>query len=183
MKTFILIIVTLLIANVGCARVQVQAPKEPIKVDISMRLDVYQHVEKDIDAIENLVTGAPEKPQSRFFNPFVTYAHAADLSPEVETAALRRRDRRPELVSWQSQGVVGENRNGLLEIRDAAQANDSLNALILAENSDRMIIYTNVAENNGTSVSDVQKVYALRLQGDAPGGTPVQAPDGTWTIK
>jgi len=33
--------------TVGCAKVQVQAPKEPIKVDISMRLDVYQHVEKD----------------------------------------------------------------------------------------------------------------------------------------
>ena len=41
----------------GCASVQVNAPKEPIKMDISMRLDVYQHVVKDIDDIESIVAG------------------------------------------------------------------------------------------------------------------------------
>ncbi|MDD5729736.1 MAG: hypothetical protein PHN57_01210, partial [Candidatus Omnitrophica bacterium] len=45
----------------GCARVRVEAPKEPIKVDISMRLDIYQHVTKDINDIENIVTGSEGK--------------------------------------------------------------------------------------------------------------------------
>ncbi len=35
----------------GCARVSMVAPKEAIKLDVAMRLDVYQHVVKDIDSI------------------------------------------------------------------------------------------------------------------------------------
>ena len=46
---------------VGCAKVRVEAPKEAFKVDISMRLDIYQHVGKDIDSIENIVSGAAQK--------------------------------------------------------------------------------------------------------------------------
>jgi hypothetical protein len=95
MKIFILMFVGLM-AWVGCARVQVRAPKDPIKLDISMRLDVYQHVEKDIDAIENIVSGSGDQ---GFLDVFVKEAYAADeLSPEVEQAALRRRDRRAGLT-------------------------------------------------------------------------------------
>ena len=43
MKTAALLILAIII-SLGCAKVQVQAPKEPIKVDISMRLDIYQHI-------------------------------------------------------------------------------------------------------------------------------------------
>ncbi len=50
----------------------------------------------------------------------------------------------------------------------------SVEELIKAENSDRMIIYEAVAKKNGTSVEDVQKLYATRLQNDAPSGTPVE---------
>ncbi len=173
------------IAILGCAKVQVQAPKDPIKVDISMRLDVYQHVEKDINDIESIVTGAP-KPQSKIdakIFSFVTDAYAAEgLSPEIEAAALRRRDRRPELVSWQQQGVLGENRSGLVEIRVPQQAG-AVQGLVQAENSDRMQIYQGVAQQNGTSVEEVQKLYAKRLQGDAPSGTPVETDGGQWQIK
>ena len=186
MKMLIVLSVSLL-AALGCAKVQVEAPKEPIKVDISMRLDVYQHVEKDIDAIEGIVSGAPEKPQSKLQNALFAFlvrdAHAGDLSPEVEQAALRRRDRKDALVSWQSQGVIGENNAGLVEVRDASRADASVGTLVSAENSDRMVIYQGVAEKNGTTVTDVQKIYAQRLQEDAPAGTPVQADDGSWTTK
>jgi uncharacterized protein YdbL (DUF1318 family) len=187
MKTFMCVL-AVLVMSIGCARVQVQAPKEPIKVDISMRLDVYQHVEKDIDAIENLVTGAPEKPQSKatqnMFGFFITDAYAQEgLSPEIEAAAIRRRNRRSELVSWEQQGVVGENKSGLVEMRMPEKANASVNTLIQSENNDRMIIYQGVAAQNGTSVAEVQALYAKRLQGDAPGGTPIQVEDGTWQTK
>ena len=160
-----------LILIAGCARVQVSAPKEPIKVDISMRLDVYQHVAKDIDDIESLVTGTPDKPQSRLdqqlFGFFTTDAYAeGGLSPEVEQAALRRRSRLSELNAWQRKGIVGENKSGLVEIRNSDQADSSVKALISLENSDRMVIYKSLAEKNGTSVTEVQKLYAKRLQGE-----------------
>ena len=192
MKILILVLAGLVVST-GCARVQVQAPNEPIKLDISMRLDVYQHVEQDIDAIENIVSGSSGEPQSKvyqnIFDFFVTDAYAVEgLSPEVEQAALRRKGRLSELAFQQSQGIVGENKSGLVEIRISDKADAAVQALVQKENSDRMVIYQGVARKNGTAVTEVQKLYAKRLQGDAPGGTPVEVWDdasGTsrWKIK
>ena len=47
---------------VGCAHIKMEAPKEPIKLDVSMRLDVYQHVENDINQIENTINAPPKNP-------------------------------------------------------------------------------------------------------------------------
>jgi hypothetical protein len=101
MKAIGLVILAIVVI-LGCARVRVEAPKEPIKVDITMRLDVYQHVVKDINNIEDLVSGAssaqtPADKQSRSFF-FAAAAYAQEgLSPDVEQAALRRKDRRQQL--------------------------------------------------------------------------------------
>lgn len=179
MKT-IFILILCVIFSLGCARVKVGGSKEPIKVDISMRLDIYQHVAKDIDDIENIVSGQEAKPVKKdtqgSLNLFIAtcFAQESALSPEVEQAALRRKDRRPELIAWQEKGVVGENSSGLLEIMARAKADTSLEALVKAENKDRKIIYEAVAEKNGTSVEEVQKLYAKRLQNDAPGSTPIE---------
>lgn len=160
----------------GCARVEVQAPKEPIKMDISMRLDVYQHVVKDIDEIENIVAGNPAQHALASF--LVQTAYAADLDPAVEAAALRRRDRKAQVEAWLSQGAVGEDNRGLLAVRGTADAQ-----AVAAENADRSLIYEALAKKNGTSVPEIQKVYAERLRNDAPSGAPVQTPDGAWTVK
>lgn len=194
MKTVLLLVLGLII-SFGCARVRVEAPKEPIKVDISMRLDIYQHIEKDIDQIENIVSGSQGKKQAESKNKqslldsFVTNAYAQEgLSPEIEEAALRRKDRRSELVSWQEKGVVAENKSGLVEIKMPENADAGLKELVGAENKDRMIIYQSVAKKNNTSVEEVEKIYAKRLQEDAPSGTPVEVLNETtgnyeWKIK
>jgi uncharacterized protein YdbL (DUF1318 family) len=190
MKTYIILIAGVIL-SLGCARVRVEAPKEPIKVDISMRLDIYQHVQKDIDVIESIVSGSKEKPKagnSSSLNYFIATAYAQEaLAPEVEEAALRRKDRRSELISWEEKGAVGENMSGLVEIRNPAGATDALGQLVKSENEDRMIIYQAVAEKNGTSVEEVQKLYAKRLQEDAPSGTPIEAVNASgdyeWKIK
>ncbi len=169
----------------GCATVKVQAPKEPIKVDITMRLDVYQHVQKDINSIEDMVTGtdkaqkAPE-PQS-FLCGFIGTAYAQGLSTEVEQAALRRKDRRGELLALEQAGTVGETFLGLVAIKGSADA--GAEKIVRDENNDRMIIYNEIAAKNGTSVTDVQKLYAERIQKDAPPGTPIEAGSGNWRIK
>jgi len=188
-----LILIACVILSLGCARVRVEAPKEAIKVDISMRLDIYQHVQKDINAIENIVSGSKEAPKSSdnhsLLDYFISNAYAQEgLSPEVEQAALRRKDRRTELVSWEAKGFVGENKSGLVEVRNSGGATAALEQLVKAENEDRMIIYRAVADKNGTSVDDVQKLYAKRLQSDAPVGTPAEvlnAASGNfeWVIK
>ena len=181
----------LLAVGLGCARVSVQAPKEPIKVDISMRLDIYQHIAKDIDDIENMVSGgeAPsggdskgKGPQSSL-NLFLTDAYADDgLEPKVEAAVMRRKDRRGNIASLQAEGIFGENKLGLLEVRRGYKEVWKLTSPIEEENRDRMIIYEAIAKKNGSSVGEVQKIYAKRLQADAPAGTPIETDQG-WTIK
>jgi uncharacterized protein YdbL (DUF1318 family) len=165
------------VLSLGCARLRVEAPKEPIKVDITMRLDVYQHIIKDIDAIEDIVSGEGReraRPQS-LLDSFVGYCYAEEgLNPEIEQAALRRKERYAQLSSLQQKGVVGENRNGLVEIRTPGQSSPQVDELIKLENNDRMIIYRLIAEKNRVSVEEIQKVYAKRLQNDAPPATPVE---------
>ena len=168
-----------LILSLGCARVMVQTPKEPIKVDISMRLDIYQHIEKDIDEIESIVSGSKGKIKSddeqSWLEYFISSAYAQEgLSPEVEQAALRRGQRYSALMSGREKGIIGENRLGLLEIRDPQGADSSLKQLVNDENSDRMIIYQEVAGKNQVSVEEIQRIYAERLQNDAPSGTPIE---------
>ncbi len=182
-----LILVLGAIISLGCARVRVEAPEKPIKVDISMRLDIYQHIEKDIDAIEGIVSGSADKAKSEkgnqsWLSTILPSAYAQELSPEVEQAAYRRKDRRDQLLSLEGKGIVGENNLGLTVIRNASLADASVQGMVNSENNDRMVIYQNVAKKNSSSVEEVQKLYAKRLQADAPAGTPVETIDG-WMIK
>jgi uncharacterized protein YdbL (DUF1318 family) len=173
------------LAIVGCARVSVEAPKEPIKLDVTMRLDIYQHIERDIDAIENMVSGTPG-PQSWLDDILVKPAYAQEgLSPEVEEAALRRKERHPLVMGMEAKGLLGENAKGLVEVVGAGGVEAT--ELAKAENEDRMIIYRGIAAKNGTSTESVQTLYAQRLQSDAPSGTLIQVPDKagnlTWINK
>ncbi len=177
MKKIVLVCV-FVAASLGCARVRVEAPKEAIKLDITMRLDVYQHVQKDIDAIEGIVSGSPKAdklPQKQtFLNTFVRNAYAQEeaLSPEVQQAALQRKDRLGALSAWEAKGVIGENRLGLVDIRKPGS--DAAQSLAREENSDRMVIYSALANKNNVSTIEIQEVYAKRLQENAPLGTPME---------
>jgi len=193
MSKNILIVMLGVVFCLGCARVRVEGSKEPIKVDISMRLDVYQHVQKDINAIEDIVSGSgnnttPADKQS-MLDYFVSSAYAQEeLDPQVEQAALRRKARREEIASWQQKRVLGEDKAGLLQIRVPEASNAALEQLVAAENADRMTIYNALAKKNQTSVQSIQELYAERLQRDAPAGTPIEvvnAASGTyeWMLK
>ena len=178
----------------GCARVRLEAPKESIKVDISMRLDIYQHVQQDIDAIENIVSGGEKKAESKgnsqsWRGNFLKLAYAQEpLSPEIEEAALRRKGRLPQLAAWQEKGVLGENRFGLIEIRQSPVMDSTPQELVKTENKDRMIIYQSLAQKNKTTVEEIQKLYVSYLHQNAPVGTPIEVlnePAGKyeWKIK
>ncbi len=164
----------------GCAHVQVEAPKDPIKLDISMRLDVYQHVVKDIDDIENIVSGENASVAKKLSDIVVPPAHADDISPEVREAALRRKNRLAQISALESQGILGEDRQAYLAVRKpGAEAQ----ALADQENADRRVIYQGISRQNGTTEADVQKLYAQRLQANAPAGTPVENAGGQWSVK
>lgn len=151
-----------LILTGGCASVQVQAPKDPIKMDISMRLDVYQHVVKDINDIESIVSGGAVKSVAWLSELVVTTAYAEDGLPQAAMdAAYRRRDRKTQLDAYLSQGALSEGSDAYVAVRGGDAA---ARALAEAENADRRVIYEAIAAKNGSSVADVQRVYAERLQ-------------------
>jgi uncharacterized protein len=184
---FLLVFLLVMSFSYGCAKVRVGGTPEPIKLDISMRLDIYQHVEKDIDAIEGIVSGAKGNKKAGdkqgFLGILVSEAYAQEgLSPEVEQAAMRRKDRLADVSALEGRGVIGENKDGLLELRNP-QSDASAGGLVAGENADRMQIYEAVARKNGTSIAEVQRLYSKRLQNNAPSGAPVQAQDGAWTVK
>ena len=184
MRIMGILVLCAVVLGLGCARVRVEAPKEAIKLDISMRLDIYQHVSKDIDDIENLVSGAKDKPTSMMS--FVKEVYAQEsLSPEVEQAAMNRKNRKSDLVSWEAKGAIGENKLGMVVVRNG---DSSLEGLVSAENNDRLVIYRAIAQKNGISLEEVGALYAKRLQQDAPGGTPIEAVDESsgavaWKVK
>ena len=172
-KTAVAVVMLAMFLGMGCASLQVKAPKDPIKVDITMRLDVYQHVTKDIDSVESIVSGkAGSKPKDEMKVNFLMVNAYADeaLSPEVEQAALSRKARYAELSSLEGKGIIGENKSGLVEAKGAGAPA----GLISAENADRMTIYNSISKKNGAPLEDVQKIYAKRLQDDAPAGTPIE---------
>lgn len=191
----LLIALIMMVFMFGCARVNVGGAKEPIKLDIAMRLDVYQHVEKDIDAIENIVSGPKDikkeaaVQQQSFLTFGIRAAYAQEaLSPEVEEAALRRKGRLDEIYALERKGVIGESRVGLLELRDPSRETASVKRLIEAENRDRILICEKVAAKNNITVDELNKVYAKRLHSDAPTGTPIEVLNGStgsyeWKIK
>lgn len=177
MRRSILVRATLILFFLGCARVSVQAPDKPIKVDVTMRLDIYQHIERDIDSVEKIISGKEDK--QSFLDRFIDQAYAEDredqLPPEVEKAALRRRQRKEELMKWQAKGVIGENRLGFVVIRNQKEASPPIEDLIESENKDRLIIFEAIAKKNGTSLQQVQTIYVNRhLHPDAPKGTPLE---------
>lgn len=184
----IAVAVLMAVVMLGCARVRVEAPKEPIKLDVSMRIDVYQHVQKDIDAIEDIVSGsagqsAAAGPQSRLqFFTGIAYAEE-ELDPSVKEAALRRKDRLAALHAALQQGIIGENKSGLVAVVNQAAADSSVQSLVSEENNDRMMIYQALAAKNNTSVADIQSVYASRLQNDAPSGAFIEARTGSGTYE
>jgi uncharacterized protein YdbL (DUF1318 family) len=177
-----------LVVSLGCARVKVEAPDKPIKVDITMRVDVYQHVVKDLNSIEDMVSGSGSGSSSNLqqkgeLNLFVVCAYAQeDLGPQVQAAVNNRISRKSLLASWEAKGVIGENRMGLVEIRNSSAADAQARQLVTEENNDRMTIYRSVAEKNGAPLQGTQEANAARLQQDAPAGTPIETAQG-WVNK
>lgn len=171
----------------GCARVSLDT-KKPIQVDVKMRVDIYQHVAQDVANIEDLISSEPKGKQVSFF--FLGEREAWAETDEEEgypadvlRAIERRKARRNELVRWEQRGVIGENRIGKVELADPAFSDKDVIRLMNEENEDRSIIYSYVAEKNLAGVEETGRVFAQRIQADAPPGTSIQSSSGEWTIR
>lgn len=147
---------------------------------------------------------APAKPQSfRLWPPTwrvrlvlgVPPAEAQQIDVNITTPAIRtliasRKQRYATLVPLFNQGVLGENNQGLVEIRAleglSLQDKARAKALSAQENSDRQQLYKALAEANKIPADQVQKIatiFAEVNRREAPSGWWIQGPDNHWRKK
>ena len=178
---------------IGCARVNVES-KQPIKLDVTMRLDIYQHVAQDAQAIEDMVASPKEgqgtaSNKSSFLSLDANEAYAeeeGEYPADIKDAIDRRKARRADLFNWESSSSIGERADGFVEIKSTS-VDATVSRLVEDENNDRRVIYQYVAQKNGTSFEETAKIFAKRIQKHVPAGTPIEIVDSSgqpsWTKK
>ncbi len=142
----------------GCVPTINLATPEPVKVDVSVRLDVYQ---------KSVPTKAKEEQSS------------------LEVAAGRRL-RSGEIQGLKNAGVIGEDRDGYLAIRNPPKDPKYLSyaeGMVTAENADRAYLYLANAQSQNRALEMVETDYAKLWRDRAFPGEWVQKEDGTWTQK
>jgi uncharacterized protein len=142
----------------GCAPTINLATPNPIKVDVAVRLDVYQKT-------------APTK--------------AKEEQSSLEIAANRRL-RSGEIQGLKNSGVVGEDRDGYLDLRTAPTDPKFLKYaqdIVAAENADRAFLYLSNAQAQNKPLEMVESDYAQLWDDRAFPGEWIQKENGTWTRK
>ena len=131
------------------------ATPEPLKVDVSMRVDIYQHATSD----------APAE------------------GPEGE-AQTRRRTRMAEVQTLKNGRIVGEDRHGLLAVVQAppGEYGDYVRRTVEAENADRLALMKQLAAERRLPLPQVEAEQATLWRERAFPGEWVetQEADGTW---
>jgi hypothetical protein len=142
----------------GCSPTVNLATPEPVKVDVNVRLDVYQKT-------------APTK--------------AKDEQSSLEVAANRRL-RSGEIQQLKNNRIVGEDRDGYLDLRNPPKDPTYLTfaqGIVTAENADRSYLYLSNAQSENKPLESVEREYAQLWSDRAFPGEWVQKEDGTWTQK
>jgi len=108
------------------------ATPEPIKVDLSMDVNVYQHGRVD------------EK--------------TAEVQASYRAAMDARRNRMAEIQELKNNRLVGEDRRGLLSIRNrpAGEYGDYVERTVDEENRDREFLMQHEANEKGVSIDQVR---------------------------
>jgi uncharacterized protein YdbL (DUF1318 family) len=136
MPRWLFVVAALLAAGCKGPTVSLSTP-EPIVVDINMRVDIYDR------GGGGAGTGtAKPKP-----------------SGDVPAADARRRARMGDIQTFKNSRLVGENRQGLLVVRDqpAGSYGQYVAKVVAEENADRMVLMRQLAAERNMSLDDVQK--------------------------
>jgi uncharacterized protein YdbL (DUF1318 family) len=142
----------------GCTPTINLATPEPVKVDVAVRLDVYQKT-------------APTK--------------AKEEQSSLEIAANRRL-RSGQIQQLKNDGLLGEDRDGYLDLRKPPTDPKYLayaQGIVAAENADRSYLYLTNAQTQNKPLEMVEREYAQLWSDRAFPKEWVQKDDGTWTQK
>jgi uncharacterized protein YdbL (DUF1318 family) len=146
----------------GCKAPTVNlATSDPIKVDINMRLDVYQ-----------------------YSSPTTKKAAGPQATPAAVTPEARRRNRMADIQQFKNERLVGEGHEGLLVIlkKPEGEYGDYLRVAVEEENADRMDLMKSLAEGEKTSLPEIQAKQAELWRNRSFKGEWIetQTIDGSW---
>jgi uncharacterized protein YdbL (DUF1318 family) len=202
MKRALAVLPAAIVLFAACVTINVYFPEAAIK-------DLSQQIEEEVQkqAAEEATSGEPQEEtaapegdrRSGLLDLLLgaTPASAQEVAaPEVTNPAIRkiidsRAKRVPELAKYRSQGVIGENNKGLVEILKLDAVGDlreraEVQRLVKAENADREQLYKEIAAAQNVDLSQlprIQETYASTLREKSPAGHWIQLPDGKWEQK
>jgi uncharacterized protein YdbL (DUF1318 family) len=142
----------------GCVPTVNLATPQPVKVDIGVRLDIYQKTPP-------------------------TKANEEQSSLQI---AADRRLRSGEIQQLKNDRVIGEDRDGYLDIKKAPTDPKYLayaKSVVTTENADRSVLYLASAQSQSKPLELIEGEYAQLWRDRAFPGEWVQKEDGTWTQK
>ena len=105
------------------------------------------------------------------------------MTPEIQQALSGRQNRYSDLQNLKSQGAIGENKSGYVEILNSAPGGA---ATVNQENEDRRTLYRGIVDQNNLGaqgMSEVERVFAEVQRDKARPGDFIQSPSGQWTQK
>ena len=107
-------------------------------------------------------------------------------TPEVSAVIESRRARFSALAAAATRGCLGENNQGLTDVRPGTGCGADVAALVAAENRDRMVLYRTLVAQNSMPPGDLARVqagFAKAHRDKAPAGAWVQDDAGQWSRK
>lgn len=169
---------------VACVTVNVNFPEGAVqKAADDYVKELYKAKEKDEKS---------NKSGFNFYFSLLPVAHAQDFrvdSAKAKEIQSRQKSRLSDLTQHLKDGQIGENSNGLLEVK-ATDAKPILikkiEKLVNDENADREALYEEIVKSNNLSSSvknQVQSSFAKSFQGAAPKGSWVEPSPGKWEKK
>ncbi len=99
---------------------------------------------------------------------------------DLATVRARMEQRIPQIDALKTQGVLGENNRGFLEVRAAAAEADSVAS---AENTDRATVYAAIASRTGSTAENVGRARARQIAAGSAPGVWLQRENGDWYKK
>ena len=125
---------------------------EPLKVDLNMRLDVYQYRGED----------PGDKTETR------------SLAEAVE----RQRNRMAEIQELKNNRIIGEDHRGLLSLRQvpAGEWGDYVKRTVEEENTDRTLLMRNEAKESNRQLHEVEREAWLQRSAQAFKGEWIEVP-------
>jgi len=103
-----------------------------------------------------------------------------NAAEDLDAVRVRMEQRLPTIDDLKSQGAIGENNRGLLEVRSGG---GNAASVVSAENRDREIVYAEIAKKSNTSAEQVGRARARRIAANSAPGVWLQRDNGEWYRK